>query len=557
MSTLHNVQEKLRRELAAAAGRCGLSVEADLVHLEVPRDKRHGDYSSNTAMQLAKEMRQPPRALAQQLAETLDCRAAGVERVEVAGPGFLNFYLDTGYLDDILREVLKEKGAYGRRAVPRGSRVQVEFVSANPTGRLHIGHARGAAYGDALCRILEWDGYEVQREYYINDAGNQVHNLAKSLEARYFQALGRDVPMPEDGYYGRDVVELAERLVREEGDRYAKMSEEKRYQALKQKGLEAMLQQIRDDLARFRVRFDRWFSERSLYESGAVEETVEELRRRGWVYEADGALWFRSAAFGDDKDRVLIKSDGSYTYLTPDIAYHRDKLERGFDRLIDVWGQDHHGYVGRMKAAVAALGGDPERLVVRLCQLVALYRNGEQVRMSKRTGNAVTMAELMDEVGVDAARYFLLRRSNDSHIDFDLDLAVSQSNENPVYYVQYAHARICSILRQASERGYPDVDQAAESANLQVLRRGPEVDLLKWLGNFPTEVEGAAAAYAPHHIVHYLEELAKRFHSFYTSCRVLGEAPEIEVARLALVRGVQWTLRVGLDLLGVAAPEQM
>ncbi|MDI3256664.1 MAG: arginine--tRNA ligase [Kyrpidia sp.] len=557
MSVLREVQGNIRREVALAARRCGLTLEAGQVHLEVPRDKRHGDYSSNAAMQLAKAVRQPPRALAERLAGAVDLPAAGVQRVEVAGPGFLNFFLDPGYLGEIVRQVIRDRAAYGRRPQPRGIRVQVEFVSANPTGRLHIGHARGAAYGDALCRLLAWDGYEVYREYYINDAGNQVHNLTRSLEARYFQALGKDVPMPEDGYFGRDVVELAERLAREEGGRYAAMDERTRYEALQEKALRGMLERIQADLARFRVSFDRWFSERSLYESGAVRETVEDLRRRGWVYEAEGAVWFRSTAFGDDKDRVLIKGDGSYTYLTPDIAYHRDKLERGFDRIIDVWGQDHHGYVQRMKAAVAALGHDPERLTVRLCQLVALYRNGELVRMSKRTGNAVTMAELMDEVGVDAARYFLLRRSNDSHIDFDLDLAVSQSNENPVYYVQYAHARICSILRQAAERGYPDVDRTAVGADLGVLRGESEVDLIKWLGHFPGEVEEAADALAPHRIVYYIEELAKKFHSFYTSCRVLGEAPPVEAARLALVRAVQWTLRVGLDLIGVAAPEQM
>lgn len=557
MSILHDVQMRLRDAVVTAAGRCGITVDKSQVHLEVPREKSHGDFASNVAMQLARAVRQPPRVLAERIAAEIDLEAAGLDKVEVAGPGFLNFFLRSGYLAEIVRDVLAQKEQYGRRKEPRGQRIQVEFVSANPTGRLHIGHARGAAYGDALARLLRWAGYEVHREYYINDAGNQVHNLTKSLEARYFQALGQDVPMPEDGYFGRDVIELAERLVREEGDRYARMDEETRYEALRDKALEGMMAQIRADLARFRVEFDQWFSERSLYQSGAVDQTVEVLRQRGWVYESEGAVWFRSTAFGDDKDRVLIKSDGSYTYLTPDIAYHKNKFERGFDRVINVWGQDHHGYVQRMKAAIAALGYEPDRLTVQLCQLVALYRNGELVRMSKRTGNAVTMAELMDEVGVDAARYFLLRRSNDTHIDFDLDLAVSQSNENPVYYVQYAHARICSILRQAAERGYTDVDALAEKADFGVLTHESEVDLMKWLGYYPSEIEEAAEALAPHRVVHYVEELAKKFHSFYTSCRVLGEVPQVEAARLALVRAVQWTLRSALNLIGVDAPEQM
>lgn len=558
MAILHEVQSRLRRAVAEAAGRSGLTLQEEAIHLEVPREKQYGDYATNAAMQLAKTFRRPPRALAEAIAGALDLEAAGLDKVEVAGPGFLNFFLKPDYLGDIIREILREKDRYGQGNAGGGRRVQVEFVSANPTGRLHVGHARGAAYGDALSRMLQWIGYDVTREYYINDAGNQVHNLTKSLEARYFQALGQDVPMPEDGYFGRDIVELAERMVREEGDRYARMDARQRYEALRERALEGMLAQIREDLERFRVRFDLWFSERSLYESGAVSETVDRLRERGWVYEADGAVWFRSSSLGDDKDRVLVKGDGSYTYLTPDIAYHRNKFERGFDRIINVWGQDHHGYVQRIKAAVQALGYDPDRLTVQLCQLVALYRHGELVRMSKRTGNAVTMAELMDEVGVDAARYFLLRRSHDTHIDFDLDLAVSQSNENPVYYVQYAHARICSMLRQAEDRfRCEDLDARLAQSDFRVLVQDAERDLIRWLGFFPQEVEEAAESLSPHRVVHYIEELAKKFHSFYTSCRVLGEEPAVEAARLALVRAVQWTLRVGLDLIGVAAPEQM
>jgi len=556
MYATEQVKARLVTELKKAA-LAALGIEENAlpeIQLDVPRDKAHGDYATNLAMQLARVAKQPPRQIAEAIVSRFDPAAAGVKRVEVAGPGFINLFLVSSYLADVVREVLAMGAAYGKADVGRGQKVQVEFVSANPTGSLHVGHARGAALGDALCNLLEMAGYDVTREYYINDAGNQIAKLAQSIEIRYRQALGEDVPMIADGYHGDDIVEFGRELAREHGDALLKLPDEERLAFFRRYGLEKEMAKIKRDLADFGVRFDVWYSETSLYESGKVEAILNALAERGHTYEKDGAVWFRSTAFGDDKDRVLVKSDGTYTYLTPDIAYHDDKFKRGFDKVINIWGADHHGYIPRMKAAMAALGYDPDRLVVLINQIVRLYQNGEEVRMSKRTGKAVTLRELMDEVGVDAMRYFLTARSPDTHLDFDLDLAVSQSNENPVYYVQYAHARICSVFRQAAEQG---IALADPPAGLHRLTEEKEVDLMKKLAAFPEEIVAAAEALEPHRIVRYVYDLAALFHSYYNAERILTDDAELTQGRLALAKAVQTVLRNGLRLIGVSAPERM
>lgn len=556
MNIVEITEQKLKAEIVQAVVKANLAQEEQIpeVILEVPKDKSHGDYATNMAMQLARIAKKAPRQIAEEIVENFDASKASIEKIDIAGPGFINFYLNTSYLTDLIPTILKEKDQYGESNAGNGEKVQIEFVSANPTGTLHLGHARGAVFGDSLANIMEKAGYEVQREYYINDAGNQMNNLAKSVEARYMQALGEDWEMPEDGYHGKDIVELGKKLAEEYKDKWANASDEDRLAFCRQYGLDFLLDRIKKDLETYRVSFDNWFSETSLYRDGKVEEAISALKEKGFLYEQDGALWFRSTDFNDDKDRVLVKSDGSYTYLTPDIAYHNNKFERGFDTLINVWGADHHGYIPRMKAAMEALGYDPKRLEVSIIQMVNLIQNGEIVKMSKRTGKAVTMIELMEEVGLDAVRYFFVMRSNDSHLDFDMDLATSESNENPVYYVQYAHARICSMLRQAKEKGLePDA-----AVDLSYIQSEKEVDLLKKLGEFPQAVGEAAVKRMPHRVTQYVFELASALHSFYNAEKVLDlDQLDRTKARLALVEAVRITLANALKLIGVHAPEKM
>ncbi len=455
MNIVTEIQEQIKGEIKQAVMKAGLAAEEEIpsVILELPKDKAHGDYSTNMAMQLTRIAKKAPRAIAEAIIENFDTTKASISKIEIAGPGFINFYLDNSYLTDLIPAILEAKEAYGESNVGKGEKIQVEFVSANPTGDLHLGHARGAAVGDSLSNILDKAGWDVSREYYINDAGNQINNLAYSVEARYKQALGLEAEMPEDGYHGEDIINIGKRLAEEFGDQILDKSDEERFKFFREYGLKYEMEKLKKDLESFRVPFDVWFSETSLYEDGKIMPALELLREKGYIYEMDGATWFRSTEFGDDKDRVLIKNDGSYTYLLPDIAYHKNKLERGFDKLINIWGADHHGYIPRMQAAIQAMGHPKDTLEVEIIQLVHLFKNGEKMKMSKRTGKAVTMRDLMEEVGLDAVRYFFAMRSADSHMDFDLDLAVSQSNDNPVYYAQYAHARICSILRQGEEMG--------------------------------------------------------------------------------------------------------
>jgi len=557
MNIVEQVQSKIKEEIRAAVLKAGLATEEQIpdVILETPKEKAHGDYSTNMAMQLARVAKKAPRMIAEALVENFDRSQASIEKIELAGPGFINFYMNNGYLSDLIPTILEAGDKYGSTTVGGSQKIQVEFVSANPTGDLHLGHARGAAVGDSLCNILDKAGYDVSREYYINDAGNQMNNLALSVEARYFQALGMEKDMPEDGYHGADIVGIGKALAEEFGNKYVEVPAEERFEFFREYGLKYEMAKLKRDLEDFRVGFDVWYSETSLYKNGKIDEALASLRESGYVYEEDGATWLRSTDFGDDKNRVLIKQDGSYTYLTPDIAYHKDKLGRGFEKLINIWGADHHGYIPRMKAAIQALGYDREALEVEIIQLVHLYKNGVKMKMSKRTGKAVTMRDLVDEVGLDATRYFFAMRSSDTHMDFDLDLAVSESNENPVYYAQYAHARICSILRSAAEQG---VTVAADADFSLVASSEKEIDLLKKLGEFPSAVSEAAVKRVPHRITNYIFELASMFHSFYNAEKVLDlEQPERTKARLGLVKTVQITLKNALALIGVSAPEKM
>ncbi|PSA95152.1 arginine--tRNA ligase [Bacillus atrophaeus] len=556
MNIAEQMKDVLKEEIKAAVLKAGLAEESQIpkVILETPKDKTHGDYSTNMAMQLARIAKKAPRQIAEDIVASFDKGKASIEKLDIAGPGFINFYMDNQYLTKLIPSVLEAGEAYGETNIGNGERIQVEFVSANPTGDLHLGHARGAAVGDSLCNVLAKAGYDVSREYYINDAGNQINNLALSVEVRYFEALGLEKEMPEDGYRGEDIIAIGKRLAEEYGDRFVKEEESERQKFFREYGLKYELEKLRVDLENFRVPFNVWYSETSLYENGKIDKALEALRKQGHVYEEDGATWFRSTTFGDDKDRVLIKKDGTYTYLLPDIAYHKDKLDRGFDKLINVWGADHHGYIPRMKAAIEALGYQKGTLEVEIIQLVHLYKNGEKMKMSKRTGKAVTMRDLIEEVGLDAVRYFFAMRSADTHMDFDLDLAVSTSNDNPVYYAQYAHARICSMLRQGEEQGLtPAADLDFSAVNSE-----KEYDLLKTIGGFPEAVAEAAEKRIPHRVTNYIYDLASSLHSFYNAEKVIDpENEEKSRARLALMKATQITLNNALQLIGVSAPEKM
>ncbi|CAI9396402.1 MULTISPECIES: arginine--tRNA ligase [Bacillaceae] len=556
MNIVDQIKDKLKEEIKQSVIKAGLATEEQIpeVVLELPKDKAHGDYSTNMAMQLARVAKKAPRMIAETIIENFDQTKASIKKVEIAGPGFINFYMDNSYLTDLIPTILKAGDQYGQTTVGNKEKVQVEFVSANPTGDLHLGHARGAAVGDSLSNILDKAGYDVSREYYINDAGNQINNLALSVEARYFQALGIEKEMPQDGYHGTDIIGIGKKLAEEFGDKYVNVSEQERFDFFREYGLKYEMAKLKQDLEDFRVKFDVWFSETSLYQNGKIDIALNALKENGYIFEQDGATWLRSTDFGDDKDRVLIKNDGSYTYLLPDIAYHKDKLERGFEKLINVWGADHHGYIPRMRAAIQALGYNKDALEVEIIQLVHLYKDGEKMKMSKRTGKAVTMRDLVEEVGLDATRYFFAMRSADTHLDFDLDLAVSQSNENPVYYAQYAHARISSILRQGKEQGI----ELADELNVSLITAEKEFDLLKKLGEFPQAVGEAALKRMPHRITNYIYDLASTFHSFYNAEKVLDtDNLERTKARLALIKATQITLRNALALIGVSAPEKM
>ena len=556
MNVLAQTEEVLKTEIKTAIIQAGLAKEEELpaIALEKPKDKQHGDFAANIAMQLARIAKKAPRQIAEEIVAHLDQTAASIEKVDIAGPGFINFFMKSDFLGELIPTILEAGESYGQTDFGKGEKVQIEFVSVNPTGELHLGHARGAAYGDVLCNVLETTGHDVQREYYINDAGNQIDNLAISIEARYLQALGQDAEMPEDGYHGKDIIEIGKKLVAEEGDKWASVSVEERIAYFKEYGLKSLLGKIEEDLADFRVHVDHWFSERSLYKDNQITDVLGSLKDGKYTYEQDGATWLRSTDFNDDKDRVLIKKDGSYTYLTPDIAYHKNKFDRGFDKIVNVWGADHHGYIARMRAALLALGYPEEKFDVKIIQMVNLLEKGETLKMSKRSGNAVSLRELMDEVGVDAVRYYFVTRSNDSQLDFDVELARSQSNDNPVFYVQYAHARICTMLTQAEKQGFTGIDDFDPT----LLVAEKEVDLLTKLGAFPQVLTDAAEKYTPHHVTQYVFDLASLLHSFYNAEKVLdAENPELTKARIALMKAVRTTIANGLKIIGVSAPVKM
>ena len=558
---MRNMTDELKKLLddavRAVASEKGYEIpEGFLVRIERPRQEGHGDWATNIAMQLAKPFGEKPRDLAAAIIAKIPENGV-IEKAEVAGPGFMNFTLKSDWVAETIKTAIEKDADYGRSDAGKGRRVQVEFVSANPTGPLHMGHGRGAAVGDITASLLDFAGWDVEREYYTNDAGLQMELLGKSAQARYFQALGRadEAPMPEDGYQGDYMNDIAKVYVEKYGDTLAQKPLEETLEFFSQETGKMVLGMIRKDLEDFGVKFDVWFSEKSLYDNGAVEPAMEALKERGYAYEEEGALWFRSTLFGDDKDRVLIRSNGMPTYFTSDVAYLKNKYDRGFERLVYVWGADHHGYVPRIKSVNKAFGFPDDGIEVLLIQMVNLLRDGKPVQMSKRAGTIVTLREIMDEVGRDAARLFFVIRRCDSTVDFDLELAKKASSENPVFYIQYAHARICSILRELDSRGVemPKLDEL----DVSLIADQSELNLVKAISRFPDEVAKAAAEYAPHRIAYYANELAEAFHAFYNSQRVLGVEENVMKSRILLVEAARVTLRNVLRLLGVSAPEKM
>ena len=538
---------------AVASGAFAVETMPDLF-LEIPREKEHGEYSTNIAMQLPKQTKKPPRFIAETLVANIETEGSCIDSVEIAGPGFINFKLKKSWHYPVLEEIAAMKKDYGRSQKHAGKTFNLEFISANPTGPMHMGNARGGAIGDILASIADWTGYEVTREFYINDAGNQIVKFGDSLDARYRQLLGEDVPFPEDGYQGEDITEHMKNFLAEHGDVHQAMESAERKELLIDYALNKNLDQIKSDLAAYGIHYDVWFSEQSLYDSGAIEDTIARLKKGGYTYEKDGALWFKSTEFGSEKDDVLVRANGIPTYFMGDIAYHANKyITRGFDRCINVWGADHHGHVARLAGALTALGIDAaDNFDVVIMQLVRLLRNGEVTRMSKRKGKAIALTDLIDEVGVDATRFFFNLRSPDSHFDFDLDLAMEQSSDNPVFYVQYAHARICSIIRQMTE----ELDAAAP-LELTRLTEKEEFNLIEVLSLFPDEILAAEDRLDPSKITRYTIDLASAFHSFYNACHVRVEDKVLMKARVALIEATQQVIENALGILGISAPERM
>ena len=562
-------------EKAVEAGKLPAGAEVKAT-IEIPKDAAHGDYASSYAMAGAKALRMAPRAIAQTIVDHLDLEGSYFQKVEIAGPGFLNFTLGPKWYKEVLADVEREGAQYGANTEGHGEKVMVEFVSANPTGPMHMGNARGGVLGDTLANVLKRDGCDTWKEFYVNDAGNQIHKFAVSIDARYRQILfgEENVPFPEEGYHGDDIKELAQAIYKEHGDSWKDLSEEERLDKMAQYGLSINIPKMKEDLLKYGIVYDEWFFESSLHESGYVAETVELLGQKGWTYEKDGALWLNTTQLLkekymregktqeqvdklDLKDDVLRRANGFYTYFAADIAYHRNKLEkRGFSKAINIWGADHHGHVARLQAALDGLGLDgSHRLIIVLMQLVNLLQDGQPVRMSKRSGKAIALRDLLDEVSVDAARFFFSSRSSTSALDFDLDLAVREDSENPVYYVQYAHARICSLIARLAEEG-DKVPDAAE-VDPAVFSTEEEKSLIKTLSQLPETIRLSARDYDPSHVNRYLTTLAGEFHRFYNSCRIKGEAPEVLAARLKLSDTVRAVIANCLALLGVSAPEKM
>ncbi len=523
-----------------------IELEENNIVIETPKVKDHGDFSTNVAMQLTRQLRQNPRMIAEKIVANIE--SENVEKMDIAGPGFINFILSKGRFTKVIEEVLSKRENFGQQP-SNGIKVNLEYVSANPTGSLHLGHARGAAWGDSCARIMKKAGYDVTREYYVNDAGNQITNLALSLNARYRQAHGIETEIGQDGYLGEDVKQKAEQLAKDYPEKYLEPTEEN-LKFFRKEGIKFELDKIKTDLDNYRVHFDVWSSEQTIRDSGDVDRALKVLDEKGYTYESEGALWFKTTELGDDKDRVLRKTDGSYTYLVPDIAYHNDKYKRGYDLLVDFLGADHHGYIPRLKASMQALGNDPDKLNVDIIQMVRLVSDGKEVKMSKRLGNATTINELCDSVGVDAARYFFVQRALDSHLDFDIELAKRQSNDNPVYYAQYAHARMCSIQKQAKDIELAD--------SFEDLTDEKEIELMKTLQEFNKVIIESAKTRQVHKVCHYIQTLASKFHSFYNACKVIDrDNMKLSSQRLALVKATQIVLANALETVGVEAVESM
>jgi arginyl-tRNA synthetase len=524
------------------------------IQVEVPPRESMGDLSTPVAMFLSGILKKPPREIAKNLINSIKDVAA-FEKVEIAGPGFINFTFSKTFLCSEIKKIIYDKENFLKEDIGKGKTVQIEFVSANPTGPLHLGHGRGAATGQALSNLLNAAGYKVEREYYINDAGKQVRLLGQSVFARYKELLGIEYPIPEEGYRGDYVKEIAQEIINNMGDKFIKADFDEVSEVFIDHSYELMLSHIKVDLRDFGIGFDTWQSEREIFSKGDVEKAINDLRSKGFIFEKDGATWFRSTAFGDDKDRVIIKQDGEYTYFTSDIAYHRKKVEKHYDELVDIWGADHHGYIPRVKAAIEALGYPKEKLKILLVQMVTLMRSGKPVQMSKRAGEFITLREVMDEVGVDTTKFIFLTRRPDSHLEFDIEVAKSQSSENPVFYVQYANARINSIFAHAQEKGFST--EHLRDSNLELLSVPEETRIMRKLLMYPMVFEGAAAAHEPHRITFYLQELSSLFHPYYNKYRVVDSDSELSGARLALCRAVRFVLRDGLTILGISAPEKM
>jgi len=536
------------------------------INLEPPKSEAHGDIACPVALTLARQAKLPPREIAKTLIGNIDVENEPlIEKIEIGGPGFINFYLSNAWLYALLKGIQEQGCNYGKCDIGNGTRIQVEFVSANPTGPLNVVNGRAASVGDTIVNLLNAVGYKAEREYYINNAGGQAYALAKSIDARYHQLLGvEDYPFPENGYPGDYVIDLAQQIIDEYGERYKKASESERIEAFRKIGCEKIVEQQRKDLERFGVKYDAWVSERAMRDTGKPAEIISILNKKGFLYKSEGALWFKAAELGEDKDCVVVKSDGEYTYLTPDIAYHYNKFERGFDRVIDLWGPDHHAQMGRLKTAMKALGFEDGKLDILTVQQVNIIERGESVKMSKRKGKFFTLAQLMDNLAeavdeqfaVDVARYFFLMRSTNAHLDFDINLAIQKADENPVFYVQYAHARICSIFKEMERRGIERLP--INAVKLPLLTSDEEIKLMKKIADFPELVFGSATSLEPHRIPHYLQDIASLFHTFYNKHRVLDDAePELTQARLVLVDSLRTVLSNGLKLLGITAPEEM
>ena len=546
---IEKLLEQLKGNLLNIIKEMGVSSEVDIM-FEVPKDEGHGDYSTNVAMKLARELHKAPVMIANDIVSKLDAKENHLEKVEVAGAGFINFYIDKAFLALVVFKIINEGSHYGDSTIGEGENILLEYVIANPTGFLHVGHGRGASYGDSLQRLLKKAGYKVTREFYVNDAGNQINNLVRSIYERYKELFGLECNLDDDCYHGKEIIEIASDIKDKHGDFYLKNDYEKDFRKI---GVEFLLDGLRKDLKDFRVEFDNWFSEKSLYENNSVKETLDYLSNKGYTYNKDGAIWLKTTLYGDDKDRVLVKSDGSNTYLLPDIAYHANKINRGYNHLIDVLGSDHHGYVSRLKASISFFGNNPNILDVELLQMVRVMQNGEEVKMSKRSGKAITLRDLLDEVGVDALRYMYICKSLDTHMDLDLDLYVKKSNENPVYYAQYAYARISSVFRVAKENGL-DVKLVDKFKCLDYEKSSK---LINTLLQYPSYVEMCSSKRVPHKMTQYIQSLAKALHTYYNDEKIITDNLDEVNEKLTLLKAVQIVLKDALSLIGVGVLEKM